>query len=170
MSTTGNTETATLQDPAMMTDETLQDNTGQVTEDERRRVMNKQESHGNFAKMREALKLASYFLHQHHMGAVYAPDGETMIFCDDVAKAVDAALAAPARNSDIGTAAEQVARFTEVCKSHSRDGARGLCNTDCPFHENEYGSDCALAWGQMPYKEAVRNEQTKADTKLSVNV
>ena len=62
--------------------------------------MNKQESHGNFAKMREALKLASYFLHQHHMGAVYAPDGETMIFCDDVAKAVDAALAAPASNCD----------------------------------------------------------------------
>ena len=121
---------------------------------------------GNVAKMREALKLASYFLHQHHMGAVYAPDGETVIFCEDVAKAVDAALAAPARNSDIGTAAEQVARFTEVCKSHSRDGARGLCNTDCPFHENEYGSDCALAWGQMPYKEAVRNEQTALEHNL----
>ena len=55
---------------------------------------------GNQMKMREALEKALYFLRRHHMGAVYAPDGETLIYCDDVAKIVDEALSAPARNCD----------------------------------------------------------------------
>lgn len=55
---------------------------------------------GNIAEMRAALKQASYFLHRHHMGAVYAPDGETLIYCWDVAKIVDDALSAPPRNCD----------------------------------------------------------------------
>jgi len=59
------------------------------------------ETNGNNAAMREALQQASYFLHRHHTGAVYASDGETLIFCEDVAKIVDAALAAPPRNCDV---------------------------------------------------------------------
>ena len=42
--------------------------------------------------MHKALKQASYFLNKHHMGGVYAPDGETLIYCWDVAKIVDEAL------------------------------------------------------------------------------
>ena len=55
---------------------------------------------GNAAAMREALEHASYFLRRHYTGAVYAPDGETLIYCEDVAKIVDAALSAPPRNCD----------------------------------------------------------------------
>ena len=55
---------------------------------------------GNAAAMREALKQALYFLRRHHTGAVYAPDGETLTFCEDVAGVVDSALSAPPRQCD----------------------------------------------------------------------
>lgn len=51
---------------------------------------------GDAQKMREALRLASYFLHKLNMGAVRAQDGRDgrAICCWDVANVVDAALAA----------------------------------------------------------------------------
>ena len=67
---------------------------------------------------------------------------------------VRAALAAPPRNCDVGTAEEQERRFAELCTSHSKDGARGICDEKCPFYGKEYGSDCALYWAQMPYTES----------------
>ena len=63
----------------------------------------------------------------------------------------DAALLEPPRNCDVGTAEEQAKRFAELCTSHSKEGARGLCEEDCPLGK-DYGSDCALAWAQMPYE------------------
>ena len=63
------------------------------------------------------------------------------------------AMLAPPRNCDVGTAEEQAARFAEFCTCHSKNGARGICDGKCPFHGKEYGSDCAMEWGQMPYEE-----------------
>ena len=54
----------------------------------------------NCVKMHKALEQALYFLRRHHMGAVYAPDGETLIFCEEVIDIVDAALSEPPRNCD----------------------------------------------------------------------
>ncbi len=105
----------------------------------------------NMATMREALKQASYFLNKHHMGAVYAPDGETLICCWDVAKVVGDALAAPPRNCDVGTAEEQAERFEAECHRHDH------C-TPCSVHR-EWGEfkegkpkSCQLIWAQMRYE------------------
>jgi hypothetical protein len=65
---------------------------------------------------------------------------------------VSAALSAPPRNCDVGTAEEQEERFTEVCTANSKDVVRGLCSETCPFGR-DYQSGCALAWAQMPYEE-----------------
>lgn len=111
----------------------------------------------DMAEMREALQQALYFLRRHHMGAVYAPDGETLIYCEDVADIVAKALAKPPRNCDVGSAEEQEGRFTEVCAANSRDGVRGLCSETCPFGR-DYQSECALAWAQLPYKAERRGE------------
>lgn len=62
---------------------------------------------------------------------------------DDMMMTVDAALAAPARNCDVGTAEEQSERFHALCDSN-------VC-TSCPckFTDRTY---CALVWAQMPYE------------------
>ena len=98
---------------------------------------------GNFAAMREALlKVKKLF------------DG-TLMFQSDIRKAheaVNAALSAPARNCDVGTAEEQAEWFMKLCTANSKDGVRGLCSETCPF-SRDYQSECALAWAQMPYEE-----------------
>lgn len=68
---------------------------------------------------------------------------------------IDTALAKPPRNCDVGTASQQAQRFAELCTSHSKDGARGICDEKCPFYGKEYGSDCALHWAQMPYERGI---------------
>ena len=69
-----------------------------------------------------------------------------------IERAVNAALSKPPRNCDVGTASQQAQRFAELCTSHSKDGARGICDEKCQFYGKEYGSDCALVWAQMPYE------------------
>lgn len=74
-------------------------------------------------------------------------------------KAVDAALAAPLRNCDVGDAADWEKRFGEECdKGH-------ICS-DCPVRhaktrmaiEFDKGARCEFVWAQMPYeKEGVTN-------------
>lgn len=103
---------------------------------------------GNTASMRAALQQASYFLHRHHMGAVYAPDGETLIYCDDVAKIVDDAIAAPQRNCDVGSPEEQTARIRKFCRKYP-DDCQG-----CPCCPDPHADNCWLVWAQMPYEEA----------------
>ena len=66
-------------------------------------------------------------------------------------KAVDAALAAPPRNCDEGTAEEQVERFRKFCKM---DYISEDCPDDCPLYRKDYStSHCPFAWAQMPYEE-----------------
>lgn len=54
------------------------------------------------------------------------------------------ALAEPLRNCDVGTAAEQKARYEAFCKECQR------ITRDLPC---DFDSACIFKWGQMPYKE-----------------
>ena len=96
---------------------------------------------GNAAAMREALVEAI---------------GETCAGCkrdcDDCMnlksgwmKKAKAALSAPPRNCDVGTAEEQAERHSRFCISQ-----HGLC-TRCPAHRRTHNG-CVLAWAQMPYE------------------
>ena len=89
---------------------------------------------GNSAKMRESLSDACYamfnFLKTQNGGY------------EEMAKALDkakAALAAPPRNCDIGTAEEQVSRHRIWCK------CGGDCAVSCKM--------CFAKWSQMPYEK-----------------
>ena len=112
---------------------------------------------GNAAAMREALSDACYamfnFLKTQNGGY------EEMANALDKAKA---ALAAPPRNCDVGTAEEQAARMRAFCAKNGlcRDGAYRCEN--CGFlHEFR----CELKWAQMPYVDggADYQEKGKAD-------
>ena len=63
-------------------------------------------------------------------------------------EAVDAALSAPPRNCDVGTAEGQYARVRAFCKRHKV----GLRCVDCPVN-GMLPKNCALIWSQMPYEE-----------------
>ena len=94
---------------------------------------------GNAAAMREALMMVKRLF-----------DGRLM-WHPDIRKAheaVNAALAKPQRNCDVGTPKEQSARFDAHCRKHMG------CLT-CPLREKDGGvpKHCELAWAQMPYKE-----------------
>lgn len=92
---------------------------------------------GNTAAMREALEAA-------------IPIMRACLFdyynTTDVKKVVGemkAALSAPPRNCDVGTAEEQDKRFLEFCTSMD-------CKRYCPLFKAD---SCELAWAQMPYEE-----------------
>ena len=61
-------------------------------------------------------------------------------------EAVNAALATPPRNCDVGTAEEQEERFTKFC-------GRQDCKRTCPLSDEYDLYRCEFAWGQMPYEE-----------------
>ena len=65
---------------------------------------------------------------------------------------LDAALAKPPRQCDVGTVEEQEDRFEKFCDDHKYVGEDGsnVCSRHCPCY-NEM--DCGIRWGQMPYEE-----------------
>ena len=67
--------------------------------------------------------------------------------CEPVRKA-KAALAAPVKNCEVGTAKEQVKRWRRFCNSMTTCG-------ECPCHKSysEVVTDCFSRWAQMPYEE-----------------
>lgn len=98
----------------------------------------------NAAKLREALKLYDRIFQ----------DRTLVCDCDIVngARALArAALAAPARNCDVGTAEEQGKRFTEFC--YKNRNAESCCG-DCPAFNKGCFAGCELEWAQMPYEES----------------
>ena len=116
---------------------------------------------GNAAKMREALVKAKKAICHHAKYVCQSLSWENSDIqsnCGDIlcahrdlceAKtAINAALAAPPRNCDVGTDEDQSRRYEELCDSHTC-GSR--CSaTGCPL----YDYDCSpFAWGQMPYEE-----------------
>ena len=109
---------------------------------EREATREKSSQVGNAAKMREALEEISRELW-------WSIDP----FCNDdcckpkreLAKIADAALAAPPRNCDVGTAEEQIARFNKFCFP--------IKCSECQLHTDEDLHDCIFRWAHMPYEE-----------------
>lgn len=100
------------------------------------------------SKIREALSKASIALSwasHHHLTEDDAKE------CLEV---VDAALAEPVRNCDVGTAEEQGVRFEAYCDNEVCN--RKNCGCSCKVF---YIDGCALEWAQMPYEEGVTDEQ-----------
>ena len=91
-------------------------------------------------KMREALKDIGRLVEQIHF--LYS-DYPSEIH--EIARKVNAALAAPARNCEVGTTEEQAKRLHRFCISQD-------CVT-CPCDRGKADGRCEFAWMQMPYKE-----------------
>lgn len=99
---------------------------------------------GNAAKLREACEAL-----MSEIGG-YSTDGLEVIWCSISGKTIKkarAALSAPPRNCDVGTAEEQYKRFLKFC--------HGANCSKCPVHD---AVNCKFAWAQMPYDEGGVNE------------
>lgn len=98
---------------------------------------------GNAAATREALEFVAH---------MYDSPYTTYDVLVAVQKA-RAALSAPPRNCDVGTAGEQYRRWTRFCKF--RNESRKTC-LGCPVYAEQnkgQNSTCELIWAQMPYEE-----------------
>ena len=105
-------------------------------------------SAGNAQSMREALEnIAEYA----KSAACHTEDAHVLSFLDQIANWVKSALAAPARNCDVGAAKEQVVRFDTFVRDRRGDLN---CTGKCPAHNGvDFGVvDCVLQWEQMPYE------------------
>ena len=96
----------------------------------------------NMKAMREALVHAHQFLHQGR--------GATCEKWLALVEEINAALALPPRQCDVGTAEEQYRRWTYFCKF--RNESRKTC-VGCPVQEEGQNSTCELIWAQMPYEK-----------------
>ena len=93
----------------------------------------------NYEQMREALEEARKVIKA--MGGYWARITLPII---------DAALALPPRQCDVGTPYEQANRMRQFCAKQKRNG---IINCGyCPI-KHQYQRDCTLAWAQMPYTE-----------------
>ena len=101
----------------------------------------------NNAKLREALVHVKNKI-AHLCGNLNAP-GSLVANRMEINGIINAALAAPARNCDVGTAGEQSDRFAAYCHAHKDTDAECLY---CPLL-GITGGHCELAWAQMPYEE-----------------
>ena len=99
-------------------------------------------------KLREALKDIGRLVEQIHF--LYS-DYPSEIH--EIARKVNAALAAPVRNCDVGMAMEQGERFSAYCRAHKHPKSECLI---CPLF-GQTGGYCELAWAQMPYTEGGAN-------------
>ena len=69
-------------------------------------------------------------------------------------EAVNAALAAPPRNCDVGTSEEQAERFYAFCGYHRfQSGIKGMCSSLCPCIRCRDMCNCITTWEQMQYEE-----------------
>ena len=127
---------------------------------------------GNTAKMREALVKAKKAICHHAKYVCQSlswENSDIQYNCGDIlcahrdlceAKtAINAALASPPRNCDVGTVEKQAERFRRFCETHkpyesqfTEEGELLCPSTGCELIACNYGQ-CALAWSQMPYKE-----------------
>lgn len=74
-------------------------------------------------------------------------------------KVVDAALAEPLKNCEVGTVEEQTERFRKFCFAHThKNGTDFKCHKNCPA-KNYIGGwgipYCQVRWGQLPYEKEV---------------
>lgn len=110
---------------------------------------------GNAAKLREALKATlDLFWDIHNLNR--SPQSNQAYA---VIRQIKAALSAPPRNCDIGTAEEQEKRFDVFVRDRRGDL---ICMDRCPVrHGVDFGAiNCVLAWGQKPYDKV---DETRED-------
>ena len=94
-------------------------------------------------KMREALKDIGRLVEQIHF--LYS-DYPSEIH--EIARKVNAALAEPVKNNEVGTVEKQAARHHAWCRRH---GINGDNKVDCA-HPDMSCDLCTLRWAQMPYE------------------
>ena len=100
---------------------------------------------GNAAAMREALseiRCRLVYLYGKTDGTFDPPA------IKEVYEIAEAALSAPPRNCDVGTAEEQQARFIEYCKIHEGCSECQIVKPWCRGVKS-----CGIIWNNMPYKE-----------------
>ena len=108
---------------------------------------------GNYAKLREALEAAKNFVD--NVGKAALSDNiDAITICQCAAKLsgrIEAALAEPARNCDVGTPEEQRERFSNFCTNNTDpediDGWR--CDKRCPLYKDH--PNCGWEWLHLPY-------------------
>lgn len=89
------------------------------------------ETVGNAAAMRDAcVNIAGYA----QTAKCHTEDGHVLGYLDQIEKWAKAALAAPSRQCDVGTAEEQVRRYKLFCENHSG------------------WNKCEFFWAQTPYE------------------
>lgn len=97
-------------------------------------------------KLREALKQAKEIARTIYSTSDKGSFHEEL--AEKIVEIAHAALAAPPRNCDVGTAEEQLDRWQAFCNKHDDD-----C-TGCPYVG--FGGSfvhCYSKWAQMPYEE-----------------
>ena len=98
---------------------------------------------GNTAKMREALEQADAVLSLISKSAWFIDANFSVIKAViEAFNAINAALSAPPRNCEVGTADEQVRRHLEWCE---RNAYKCQSTPSCAV--------CLAEWAQMPYEE-----------------
>ena len=107
------------------------------------------ESVGNAAKLREAIVEAKRIAE--------SLDGcrlNDYLKLEEIARICNAALAAPARNCDVGTVKEQSQRFDSFCDAHKYVGNDGVnwCSRTCPCYND---INCGVNWAQLPCESEV---------------
>ena len=114
---------------------------------EREATREKSSAVGNASKMREALEKVLRVLHCAIVADILKGDDVNGAYNE-----VIAALSAPPRNCDVGTAEEQEKRFNSFCKTHL-SGTRSICSAQCPCVGCRSMFHCLTKWEQMPYDE-----------------
>lgn len=98
---------------------------------------------GNAAAMREALARIE------NLADDYEQCGTKAGALDSIHELACAALAAPPRNCDVGTAEEQNNRFRKFCEKYPF--CEGCKMPGRKMLHDIGGTKCVLAWSQMPY-------------------
>ena len=107
---------------------------------------------GDAAKLREALVSVQKKIH-YLIGSLNVPNS-LVANRMEINGIINAALAAPARNCDVGTPEEQAKRLHRFCISQD-------CVT-CPCDRGKADGRCEFAWMQMPYEEVGENDKFHA--------
>jgi hypothetical protein len=107
---------------------------------------------GNAAATYEALEKVRFYLpYMVQYVRLNWEDVDMGGYYDKILGIIEAALSAPPRNCDVGTAEEQAERQKAYCRKHfTPDQLGGNCR-QCPLKDRR-GWSCQLAWAQMPYE------------------
>ena len=110
---------------------------------------------GNAAAMRDLLEKIRHEYGWGRIGSRTCVSSEADVerVSDLFEKQIDAALAAPARNCDVGTAEEQAERHERFCAAHYKADAVDAQCFGCPAC-NKKETDCEFIWGQLPFARA----------------